>query len=223
MDWIRRTIRKNSSDLSLYFGVVLVAVTLLIYQPAWHGKPITDDITHLTTPEDRSPEGLARLWFHPSTNQQYHPLVDTVFWIEDNLWGDSMLGHHVVNILLHAASAMLLFKILQMLEIPGAWLATAIFAVHPVQVESVAHLVQLKNTLSGVFFFSAALVYLKFDERRDRRLYWVVLGLVLVGLLAKTSVALFPVAILIGLWWKRGRLEWKRDMLPLLPFVVIGI
>jgi tetratricopeptide (TPR) repeat protein len=223
MDWIRRTIRKNSSDLSLYFGVVLVAVTLLIYQPAWRGKPIMDDITHLVRPEDRSLEGLARLWFHPSTNQQYHPLVDTVFWIEDNLWSDSMLGYHVVNILLHASSAILLLKILQKLEIRGAWLATAIFAIHPVQVESVAHLVQLKNTLSGIFFFSAALVYLKFDETRDRRFYWVVLGLLLVGSLAKTVVALFPVAILIGLWWKRGRLECKRDVQPLLLFIVIGI
>lgn len=220
---IRKTTREIFTDPKLYLGIGLILVTLVAYQPAWNGKPITDDITHLTIPEDRSLGGLARLWFHPSTNQQYHPLVDTVFWIEDNVWGDWMLGHHVVNILLHAASALLLLRVLQKLAVPGAWLATAIFAIHPVQVESVAHLVQLKNTLSGLFFFSAVLVYLKFDETRDRRSYWVVLGLVLVGLLAKTSVALFPVAILIGLWWKRGRLEWKRDVLPLLPFVVIGI
>lgn len=149
--------------------------------------------------------------------------MDTVFWVEDKLWEGSMLGHHVFNILLHAVSALLLFQILRRLTIPGAWLAAAIFALHPVQVESVAFLVELKNVLSGFFFFAAILAYLRFEENRSKAWYVLALLLVSVGLLAKTVVAMMPVPILLILWWRRGKLDWKRDVKPLLPFVVLGI
>jgi tetratricopeptide (TPR) repeat protein len=220
---VKEKVSKDSAKLNVFFGVVLVAITLLAYQPAWNGKPIMDDVTHLTKPDDRSLDGLVRLWFHPSTNQQYHPLVDTVFWVEDKLWGESMLGYHIVSILLHGISAILLATILQRLRVPGAWLAAAIFAIHPVQVESVAFLVELKNTLSSAFFFGALLAYLNFDETRDARFYWLMSILFLVGILAKSTLALLPVVLLIVFWWKRGRLEWQRDVRPLIPFVVLGI
>jgi len=214
---------RPSPNRDYFFGLILIAITLLAYQPAWNGKPIMDDAGHLTTSENRPLSGLGRLWIDPRTDQQYHPLVDTLFWVEDKLWGGSMLGYHIVNILLHGVSALLLWKILQQLQVPGALLAAAIFALHPVQVESVAFLVELKNTLSGVFLFAAALVYLRFDKNRDRKSYALVLVLFFAGLFAKTIVAMLPAAILIALWWKRGRLEWKRDVMPLLPFVVLGI
>jgi protein O-mannosyl-transferase len=205
------------------FSLILVAVTLFAYQPAWHGKPIMDDTSHLITWDLRPVGGLARIWVDPKTVQQYHPLVDTVFWIEDKFWGESMLGYHIVNILLHGVSALVLLKILRRLAIPGAWLAVAIFALHPVQVESVAFLVELKNTLSALFLFGAILAYLRFDESRSRSSYFVVLLLFLAGLLAKTIVAMLPATILIILWWKRGKLEWKRDLRPLLPFFFLGV
>src|SRR5207244_3996058 len=128
----------------------------------------------------------------PQTTQQYHPLVGSVFWIENRLWDDSMLGHHLLNILLHAGSALLLFRILEQLAVPGAWLTAAVFALHPVQVESVAWLVELKNTLSGFLFFSALLLYLRFDRTRSKLLYVLVLFLFLLGLTAKTIAAVFP-------------------------------
>ncbi len=132
----------------LLFGIALVGVTVLTYQPAWNGKPLLDDADHLITdPELRSLRGLISLWIAPPPTHQYHPLVDTVFWIGDKLWGQSMLGYHLVSISLHAVSALLLLRILRRLEVPGAWLAAAIFALHPVQVESVAWVVELKNTL----------------------------------------------------------------------------
>jgi tetratricopeptide (TPR) repeat protein len=205
------------------FAFILLAVTLLAYQPAWNGKPIMDDARHLIGPEQRSLEGFRALWTKPNTTQQYHPLVDTLFWVEDKLWSDSMWGYHIVNILLHVVAALMLLRILQRLEVPGAWLAAAIFALHPVQVESVAFLVELKNTLSALFFFSGMLVYLRFDENRDRKFYLLFSLLFVVGLFAKAVLALLPAAILIALWWKRGRLEWKRDVLPLIPFAVLGI
>jgi protein O-mannosyl-transferase len=202
------------------FGLILIVATTLAYQPAWHGGLIWDDDLYLKNAQSRS---LAEIWIRPATTQQYHPLVGTVFWIENKLWDDSMLGHHLLNILLHACSALLLFKILERLEVPGAWLAAAIFALHPVQVESVAWLVELKNTLSGVFFFSAIYVYLQFDQSRNKWFYSFALILFLLGLLAKTIVAVVPIVILIVVWWRRGRVESKRDFKPLVPFIAIGV
>jgi len=201
------------------FGLALIVATTLAYKPAWHGGLIWDDDLYLKYAKSSS---LTEIWTHPRTSQQYHPLVGTVFWIENRLWDDSMLGHHLLNILLHAGSALLLFKILEQLDIAGSWLAATVFALHPVQVESVAWLVELKNTLSGFLFFSAVLSYLRFDESRKKRLYSLALVLFLLGLTAKAIVAIFPIAILIIIWWKRGRVEWKRDVWPLLPFIVLA-
>ena len=182
-----------------------------------------DDDRHLISHEASSTGELLNSWISPKPTQQYHPLVDTAFWIGHKLWGESMWGYHFLNILLHATSALLLWNILLRLQIPGGWLAAAIFALHPVHVESVAWIAELKNTLSGVLFFLAFAAYLKFDEERSKRSYALVLILFCLGLTAKTIVAMLPVAILIALWWKRGRLAWKRDVWPLGPFFVIGI
>lgn len=201
------------------FGLILIVATTLAYQPAWRGGLIWDDDLYLKSVQSSS---LAEIWAHPPTSQQYHPLIGTAFWIANKLWGDSLLGYHLLNIFLHAVSALVLFKILERLEIPGAWLAAAIFALHPVQAESVAWLVELKNTLSGFLFFAAILVYLRFDQSRNKLLYLLALFLFFLGLFAKTIVAVFPLAMLIIVWWKRGRLDLKRDLLPLAPFFPVA-
>ena len=211
------------------FAIALVLVTLFAYRPVWHGTPLMDDDAYLITkPKLRSVSGLIRMWAEPQTApqghlRQYHPLVNTVFWLGNKFWGNAMLGYHLVNIVLHAVSALLLWKILRQLEIAGAWLAAAVFALHPVQVDSVAWLAEVKNTLSAVFFFSCVLAYLKFDQTRNRGAYALALFLFCVGLLAKAIVALAAVVLAIVFWWKRGRLEWKRDFRPLIPFAFLAI
>jgi hypothetical protein len=142
--------------------------------------------------------------------------------VEHQLWGDWPAGYHLLSILLHCASALLLVRILRQLQMPGAWLAAAIFALHPIQAESVAWISELKNTLSGVFYFGSVLAYLKFDHTRNRRSYAVALVLFVFGLMSKTVIATLPVAILIIFWWKRGKLSWKRDVWPLIPFFLLG-
>ena len=205
-------------------GAALVAATALVYRPAWHGKPLLDDAGRfMMTPEQQSWNGLARLWIQPRTTWQYHPLVDTMYWVEAKLWGQEVFGYHLVTIALHVASALLLVKILGKLQIRGAWLAAAIFALHPVLVESVAWMVELKNTLSGLFFFAAILAYLNFDQTRRLRTYLLVGLLFTLGILAKAIVATVPAVVLILIWWKRGRVDWQRDVKPLLPFVVLAI
>ena len=133
-----------------------------------------------------------------------------------------MLGYHLVNIFLHCAAALLFLRVLRQLEVPGAWLAAAIFALHPVHVESVAWMTELKNTLSGVLYLRSALLYLGFDRSRRKGSYAAALGLFLSGLLTKTAIVTFPAGLLVVLWWKRGRLSWKREVLPLAPFFLVA-
>ena len=204
-------------------GLLLVAAILLFYQPVWHAGFIWDDDAHVTNPQLRSLAGLARIWIQLGATQQYYPLVHSVFWMEHRLWADSPLGYHLVNILLHAFSALLLVKVMRQLKIPGAWLGAAIFALHPVEVESVAWVSELKNTLSGVFYLGAALAYLEFDQDRRRGCYALALGLFLLGLLSKTVIATLPAALLVVCWWQRGKLSWRREVLPLIPLFVTGI
>ena len=101
-----------------------------------------------------------------------YPLVYSVYWVEHRLWGDGPLGFHLLYIILQIFSAILLLKVLRRLEVPGAWLATAIFALHPVQVESVAWVTELKNVLSGAFYFGSALALLmEFSRTRTAKAY----------------------------------------------------
>jgi protein O-mannosyl-transferase len=204
-------------------AVLLVLTTLMVYQPAWTGKPVWDDDAHITKPGLRSLAGLASIWTQPGATQQYYPVAFTAFWLEHKLWGDATLGYHFVNIFLHALCALLFGRMLWKLEVPGAWLAAAIFALHPVHVESVAWITELKNTLSGALYLGAALAYLRFDQTRRGGFYGLALGLFVLGLLTKTAIAPWPAGMLVVLWWKRGRLFWKQDVLPLLPFFVAGL
>ena len=207
----------------LILGLLLLVFTLAVYQPALNGKQLWDDDAHITKIELRSPGGLVRIWTEIGATQQYYPLLHSVFWLEYQLWGDSTLGYHVVNILLHFISALLLMCILRRLKIPGAWFAGAIFALHPVQVESVAWITELKNTLSGVFCLSAVLAYLKYDQQRGKRAYALALGFFILGLMSKSVIATLPVSLLAVIWWKRGKIDWKHDVVPLLPFFIVGI
>jgi protein O-mannosyl-transferase len=136
--------------------------------------------------------------------------------------GDWPAGYHLLNILLHCVSALLLVRILRQLEIPGAWLAGAIFALHPIQAESVAWISELKNILSGVFYFGSMLAYLKFDRTRNLACYAASLALFAFALMSKTVTATLPAAMLVIFWWKRGKLSWRGDLLPLIPFFLLG-
>src|SRR5439155_21954928 len=120
---------------------------------------------------------------------------------------DSVLGYHLVNVALHMTSVALLYFLLKWLKIPGALLAAAIFAVHPVMVESVAWISEQKNTLSAVFYLSAMLTYLQFDQSRKPSPYILALGLFVLGLLTKTVSATLPAALLVIFWWRRGSLS----------------
>jgi protein O-mannosyl-transferase len=200
----------------------IALLTLVVYWPALNCDFIWDDNAHVTRPDLRSAAGLHRIWFDLGATQQYYPLLHSAFWLEQNVWGEQAWGYHLVNVLEHALSACLVYFVLVRLLIPGAFLAAIIFAVHPVQVESVAWVSEQKNTLSAVFYLSAMLVYLRFDESRKASWYGLASMLFVLGLLTKTVTATLPAALLVIFWWRRGSLLWRRDVWPLLPWFVLG-
>src|SRR6266508_3549749 len=206
-----------------FFCLVLAVVTMLAYHPAWHGGGLWDDDPHIGGPELRTLDGLRRIWFVPRTTQQYYPLLHTSYWLQQKLWGDSITGYHIVNVLLHIGCVVLVLRIVRFLRVPGAELAATIFALHPVNVETVAWIAERKNTLSGVFALAATLWYLRFDESRSRRSYALAIGLFLLGLLSKTAIVTLPLAWLVIFWWKRGAISWRRDVVRLIPFFFLSV
>ena len=204
-------------------SALFFCATLLAYLPALRGGLLWDDNMHVTRADLQSLHGLWRIWFELGATQQYYPLLHSAFWLEHHLWGDAVMGYHLTGVALHAASACLVVMIVRRLALPGAWLAGFLFALHPVCVEAVAWISEQKSTLSGFFYLAAAVTYLSFDRTRRRSDYYLALGLFLLALMSKTVTATLPAALLVVFWWQRGRLAWKRDVLPLAPWFAIAI
>ena len=200
----------------------MLCATLLAYLPALSGSLLWDDNMHVTRADLRSLHGLWRIWFDLGATQQYYPLLHSAFWLEHRIWGDAVLGYHLTNVALHAASACLVVIVVRRLSLPGAYLAGFVFALHPVCVEAVAWISEQKSTLSGVFYLAAALTYLHFDRTRRKSQYFLALALFVLALMSKTVTATLPAAMLVVFWWQRGRLAWRRDVLPLVPWFAVG-
>jgi tetratricopeptide (TPR) repeat protein len=201
---------------------LILCATLVAYLPALRGALLWDDNMHVTRTDLRSLHGLWRIWSDLGATQQYYPLLHSAFWLEHRIWGDAVLYYHLTNVALHAASACLVVLIVRRLALPGAYLAGFIFALHPVCVEAVAWISEQKSTLSGVFYLAAALTYLSFDRTRRKSHYFMALGLFVLALMTKTVTATLPAAMLVVFWWQRGRLAWRRDVLPLVPWFAVG-
>jgi len=217
--------------VALVTGLVLVS-----YWPAMHGAVLWDDPAHLTRPGLRGWDGLWRIWTEVGATQQYYPVLFTAFWIEHRLWGDAMFGYHLANALLHAANACLLGAVVWRLwsgdrregvDTGAARCATGaaalVFAVHPVCVESVAWVTEQKNTLSTLLYLVAGLLWLRHRESGSRLAYAAATVCFVLGLGAKSVVATLPAALLVVVWWQRGRIDWRREVVPLLPWFLLAI
>ena len=212
-------------------GVVLVSLVLVAYLPAVRcGFVWDDDDWIVQNPMLVDLGGLRQILVQVNTAYQYYPLVWSSFWIERHLWGLNPTGYHILNILLQATAGLLLWRVLALLKLPGAWFAAAVFALHPIQVETVAWVSERKNLLSGAFYLAAASFYLRFagfsesdgPPAHRTRNYLIAFALFLCALMSKTVACSLPAALLLVLWWKKGRLRWS-DIVPTIPFFAAGL
>src|SRR5438105_15740283 len=207
-------------------AATLFALTIFAYRPASHGGFVWDDDRYVTHNYLLSaPDGLRRIWFSLDAPSQYFPLTYTVLRIERSLWDLHPSGYHWVNILLHLANAFLVWGLLARLKIPGAWLASAIFALHPIQVESVAWISELKNVLMGFFFVLTLIAWIEYADAtgsRRRIFYLAAIAFYLLALFAKSTACTLPAALLLILWL-RSKPIGRHAFLEIAPFVVFAI
>ncbi len=228
---------RNSPWQAWLWGVGLVLLAALVYWPTLGNGFISDGEPYVATDLASKPlEGLENIWLTPGTHERYEPLTLSTFWAEYQLWGLTPRGYHVVNLLLHAASAVLVWRLLARLAVPGAWLAAAVFAVHPVEVESVAWVSQRRNVLSCVLALGSLLAYLRFSppatssrskseapsEHERWAYYALALGLFIAALLSNSITATVPAVLIVIYAWKRGQVT-SHDAARLAPFFVLGL
>ncbi len=203
--------------LSLVFLIVLAYIPALKASFVWDNTGIVENVFL------RTGQGLWKIWVTPwaTAEPHYWPVVYTIFWIEYHLWGLAPFGYHLVNVLLHAFNTILIWKILQRNSIPGAWLAAAIFGLHPVHVESVAWLIELKDVLSGMFYLVGFLAYMDFENTQNLKWYMLSIGCYVFAVLSKSVAISLPLAILLWYWYKKERLDIKKIFI-LIPFFAVG-
>ena len=218
---------KSSTALA---AALLAALTVVVYLPALRAGFVFDDEPLITqNPMVKAQDGLHQFWFTTQA-PDYYPLTWSFWWLEWRWWDTRAFGYHAVNVLLHAVDAILLWLILRRLKLPAAWLVAALFAIHPVNVATVAWISEQKSTLSMLFYALAILWYLKFDDadrlpeinRGTWAWYSLSLTAFLLALLSKTAVAMLPVVLLACIWWRRGTVRGK-DVFCVVPFFVVAL
>lgn len=216
-------------------GLLILLVCLAAYFPTLHNGFIWDDNNYIQRNGYlQDLDGLKHIWLQLDSEPQFYPVTHTTLWIEYHLWELRPFGYHLDNILLHAASAILLWRILLRLSIPGALIAAIFFAVHPVQVESIAWATERKNVLSGLFYLLFLWAYLrtnwgleivnKGETKVKESWEWYIVSLLffILAILSKSVTSTAPAAVLLLIWWKRGRIT-RQDVWPLAPMFALAI
>lgn len=201
-------------------SLIILLAALAAYLPVFDAGFVFDDHV-LIENNEFFPGPLWKIWIS-TTSSDYWPLTWTSFWIEWRVWGNNAAGYHALNVLLHAGVALLLWQVLKALQVPGAWLAGLLFAVHPVTVDSVAWISERKNVLSGMLYLASILAWLRLDVQRPVRRSIIALLLFMLALLAKTSVVMLPL-VLLGIALYRKRRLVRHDWLEMLPFFVLSV
>ena len=210
------------------WGLILVLAVIVAYSPVWWAGYIWDDDIYITSnPDMNGWVGLENIWTTKAAD--ISPLTFTTFWVEHAIWGLVPLPYHLVNVLLHGACAVLLWRVLRSLRVPGAWFGAALWALHPVEVESVAWITETKNTQSGLFFLLSILFFLRWLRARDLdgRTNWdwnygLTLLFAALAMASKSSTVILPVVLCLCAWWIEGRWQW-RNLARTAPIFVLSI
>src|ERR1051326_1288827 len=221
-------LRSQSFRASALFPLIVATATVVAYIPVFRAGFTWDDDSYLLNNKTlRSAQGLRQIWLEPRRTPQYYPMVHTSFWVEYHLWALRPLGYHVVNVVLQIVNSLLLWRVLARLGVPGARWVALLFAIHPVQVETVAWSAEPKNLLAFTFALLTVLAWLRFwplDATAPLRWSWFPLALLLFvcALLSKTITCTLAPVLLILAWWKRDKITW-RDWAATAPLFALGL
>lgn len=212
----------------------IVAITLIVYAYAvvvnglfLQDRSTLNGVASLFT--------LSHLWVHPSG--AYRPLTLSLLWLQRRGFGELPMPYHCVAVVIHAANCVLLWWILRRLGVPGAWLAAALFAAHPVQVQSVAWITQQPLLFCTFFYLLSLWLYLRWLQIRPPIpeklagmepesdpptgvLYVMALVACVVAVLSDPLGLSLPLVLLLLVWWKRGPLS-RSDANRLAPFFAV--
>lgn len=214
----------NLPPRELALLAALPLMVIIAYWPAFFADFVWDDKVFLDVPVIMSFSGLKEIWFTPGSLEyegHYWPLVYTTIWLEHKLWGFNPFPFHLTNILLHCANTLLLMRLLMRMQVPGAWLIAAIFALHPVHVEAVAWVIARKDLLATLFYLLAAGCWLRFRQAPRAGAYLTLLALFTAGMLSKSFVITLPASLLVWVWWQQGQVA-KRDLMQVAPMLLLG-
>ncbi len=216
--------RIHSAQAPLLLKALLIgAAVFWIYSPVFHGDWLWDDgLLIRNNGLIHDPAGLWKIWFEPRKLVDYLPITASVEWLEWRLWPGDTLGYHLTSVALHVLGAWLVWRLFRKLNLRLAWLGGLLFAVHPVVVESVAWMAELKNTLSLPFFLLSMCAWIDYDRLRKRQDYLRALALFLAAMLCKASMVMFPVVILLYAWRRRNRIDWN-DLKACAPFLAVSL
>ena len=224
-----RTQAGTGLDWPTWAGAALIVVAaVVVYAPALRGPFVFDDILLLSdNPLVKVADGPYRFWFTTEA-VDYWPVTNTSFWIEWHLWGAQPIGYHLTGLLLHIAIALLIWRVLHRLAIPGAWLAALLFTVHPLNVETIAWIAQRKSQLAALLCLLSVLAFLRAEEPPPlshhsrpvmNRWYWLSLAACALAMLSKVSAAIVPPVLLLVVWWMRPLS--RRDVERIVPFFAV--
>lgn len=210
-----------------FWRALLAGAIVVAYIPVWWAGYIwDDDAVFQRNPAVIHPEGLAQIW--TGKGADICPLTLTTFWLEYRIWGDTPVLYHLVTLLFHLLSAILLWRVLRVLEIPGAWLGTALWAMHPVMVESVAWATELKNTESGFFYLLSTWYFIRLIKldgaaaRAWRRVYALMLLFAAMAIACKSSTIILPFVLCLVAWWLEREWKWWR-VVQVMPIVLFSL
>jgi tetratricopeptide (TPR) repeat protein len=211
-----------------FLGLTLAFLVILTYSPVWKAGFVWDDDLLLTSnPVITGPLGLKEIWTTSAVD--ICPLTLTVFWVEHTLWGFAPLPYHLVSVLLHGASAVLLWRVLISLNVQGAWMGAALWALHPIAVESVSPICEMKNTQSGFFFLLSILFFLRWLKNRDHDKqtygncnYVLTLIFAALAMASKSSTVILPIILCLCAWWMEDGCRW-RNLTRMAPILLMSI
>ena len=211
-----------------FLGLILILAVVLTYSPTWQAGFVWDDVSLIkANPVIVGPLGIKEIWTTRAAD--VCPFTLTTFWLEHKLWGLAPAPFHVVNVAMHAACSVVLWHVLRRMLIPGAWLGAALWALHPVQVESVAWITEMKNTESGLFFLLSLLFFIKcIDEKKLRtQTGWswndtLTLIFAALAMASKSSTVILPLVLCLCAWWIDGRWQW-RHLVSVAPVFLMSL